>query len=646
MAQKQLMDSDISWAFRRGSWIYPHPVAVACGGIIRSRSPEILLDGVLKGAEVLARYLAAVAVASYAAREDDPDKAPFGANRLSGSLAFGDFLGVVQQLTKVGVDHPLKGYLASGFAAKGKGKTAERGVSDLSLITLLELRNRLGHDLAGVSRARATNILKEECPHKLLRDALAGVDRLLSLPLFVVEEQRIDEGKIIARRLLLMGESADPQPEDVVFGVPLQTDHESYLGLKQGALLLPPMLIWRIARVTANYRLFVVDVVSEDSVKYKAVETEPIVEGAEMAADIRGRLAGSKRALEPLSLADGRSVAQEWLERQDSLVKAREQIDGRVPWDTFDAEVLKWFADRLDPQDTEEDAVTIVRAGLLDGRDQLSAAEVDQLVLLFGTEVDVKRRLHRELIDLRAIITPDVRWDERVESHANVLTCLKLAVEFFVRHVGLSGVTSYELAATSGTADYVAMREALVNMFIHQDYSDASAAAQIEIRPEHTMVFNPGRSLVSNKALVEGGRSQARNPLIARALRLVGFAELAGSGLRQLHRVWRKANRRPPMVESDRSANTFTLTLDWLEITDAFDKYWKEKIGVTLSESEACILNLALDSEGLVVEQVASATGQRIDDAQAALESLARQALLNKRGNRYFIAEHLEKLVK
>src|SRR4030095_16411165 len=101
-------------------------------------------------------------------------------------------------------------------------------------------------------------------------------------------------------------------------------------------------------------------------------------------------------------------------------------------------------------------------------------------------------------------------------------------------------------AATSGSADYIAMREALVNVFIHQDYSDSSAAAQIEIQSERSTFFNPGRSLVSGTALLEGGKSQARNPLIARALRLIGFAELAGSGLRELQRVWRNAKRRPP----------------------------------------------------------------------------------------------------
>ncbi len=69
------------------------------------------------------------------------------------------------------------------------------------------------------------------------------------------------------------------------------------------------------------------------------------------------------------------------------------------------------------------------------------------------------------------------------------------------------------------SADYIAMRECLVNLFIHQDYGDARTAGQIEITPDRAMFFNAGKSLVDDPALAEGGRSQSRNPLISRALR-------------------------------------------------------------------------------------------------------------------------------
>ena len=59
------------WALRRGSLVYPSPVAIACGRVLRARTASDRVNACLKAGEVLARYLAAVAVASFATREED-----------------------------------------------------------------------------------------------------------------------------------------------------------------------------------------------------------------------------------------------------------------------------------------------------------------------------------------------------------------------------------------------------------------------------------------------------------------------------------------------------------------------------------------------------------------------------------------------
>ena len=132
--------------------------------------------------------------------------------------------------------------------------------------------------------------------------------------------------------------------------------------------------------------------------------------------------------------------------------------------------------------------------------------------------------------------------------------------------------------------------------------------------------------------------------MIARALRLIGFAELAGSGLRQLQHVWRTNHRRPPHMESNPSGNTFTLTLDWRTIPDNYNEFWKDRLGVKLSPSEATILNLSVD--GLTVENAASATGLPLDSAQEAIDTLVRQALVDDKKKRYVIKSHLKELLE
>ena len=49
------------------------------------------------------------------------------------------------------------------------------------------------------------------------------------------------------------------------------------------------------------------------------------------------------------------------------------------------------------------------------------------------------------------------------------------------------------------------MREALTNMFIHQDYADQRSCARIIIRPDETEFFNAGYSLTAVERLEEGG---------------------------------------------------------------------------------------------------------------------------------------------
>ncbi len=630
-------------ALREAAAVCPQPVAAAGARILRARSEESLIDAILKAGEVLARYVTMLGLASYAARDSSEGSLPYESDRLDGPISFGSFLEVSRALGGASIDHPLRSQIAAGFVAKGKANQSRRGPTEEALSTLLELRNELGHDLSSLSRSKAIAVLRDIDPLKLLNVALDGVEGLLSFPLFVVEEQVLSGGRVKGRRLLLMGDSADPEPESIELELPgLHHPGLPYVGFKQGAIRLSPLLVWDVAPASENFRLFLLDSISEGSVKHKAVDSQTRTGGEEARREVSAYLLEARVPMEAMRLARGASFSADWRESR----KAR-QLKRIVPWESFDPETVRWFATRLEPGRDEATAQDVVSERLLDDREFLNSREHDQLILLFGQETPIRRLLRREMIDLRARKDINGRWDERIESHSNVLACLKEAVDFFMRNFDSDEDTGIEgLHEMTGSADYIAMREALVNFFIHQDYTDASAAAQVELTPDRAVFFNPGRALVSTEALVEGGKSQARNPIIARALRLLGFAELAGSGLRELQRTWRGAKRRPPRMESDESANTFTLTLDWREIPNAYDEFWKDKIGVQLTESEAKILNLAFDTSGVSLEEAASATDGRLEDANQALGNLVRQVLVDEDAGRFRVKEHLRELAK
>lgn len=559
-------EAAIQQRLETGRDVYPQPIASACGQVLRARTHEHLLEAALKAAEVLARYLGALALTSYACRQTDPPSVPFEADRFHKPLAFGDFLELTQSIAISQCDHPLRQQFEAMDSRNKKPAKVERTAS-ASLGKLLECRNARGHDLTGINSAQALSFLRNNQVLETFLKALDSAECVLGLPLFLIEEQHKTKGKVMARILLLMGETADPQPHTIELKSDVTFDREPAISFGDLSGTVCPMLVWHAVEETGNTKLFVWDAVANKTLKYRTLDgLHQELNGAHHAR-LCSLFGGAKVAPEACGLSSGDSLMRWWIARRKSVEAANAQIAGWIPWKYTDLDTLKWYASQLGV-DGSENPTQVIQDRLLDGRDHLQPFEIDQFVLLFGSEVEVGRRLSRELVDLRVRTSEDKRWDDRVESHRNVFQCLRQATDFFRAHVSVGEVTVEGLKEKSGTPDYVAMREALINLFIHQDYTDKAASAQIDIAPGVVTFFNPGFSLVERDKVSAGVKSQARNPLIARALRLLGFAELAASGLRELQRVWQTAHRQPPRLSSDEKVNSFTLVLDWREVPE------------------------------------------------------------------------------
>jgi hypothetical protein len=160
-------------------------------------------------------------------------------------------------------------------------------------------------------------------------------------------------------------------------------------------------------------------------------------------------------------------------------------------------------------------------------------------------------------------------------------------------------------------------------------------------------MVNAGSSLVSEDDLTNGGTSTARNPLVARALKLIGFAELAGSGLREVRRVWRLANRRPPKIISDEQRNHFSIELDSRPMEIVTDSLWLSRLGVKISPDEARLLGILSDfPQGMALSEVCFSTGQLSDEAAASCQKLLQQALIEMVEDKYCLKPHLIELAR
>lgn len=619
--------------FERGTALYPQPIALSCGRICRARNLQERLDAILKCAETVTRYLAAVAISSFAAREEETVEVPKSFNQFVGNLSFGHFLAVVQEISNGKYDHPARTLL--------QGKKRKKAYQQLS--ELLTLRNQLGHDLMSMSEAKARLIFTEQQPETKLETALRALEMGLTLPLFLVEEQKFDsEGRLMGLQLLLMSDSADPLPKMIQLDRNLKRSKGLYVGLWKGVLCLHPFLLWDMAKARANYSLYLIHAidVENNKVKYITVQTDQQTSNSRLVQLLRQLGTGETRAVEEVTFQNGQSFLKEWQRQKEHIEKVWREQSGAIPWDAFDDKTVRWYAHHLGAENKPNVIRQVIIDRLLDGRIRLQPEEIQQMQWLLGKEKVVRQLIQRAMIDCRARKNPDTRWDERVESYGNLLVALREAIGFFGRHVGIDGVTLDGMEATSGSADYIAMREALVNLFIHQDYTDSTTVAQIEITSDQAIFFNAGKSLVSRRALVEGGKSQSRNPLISRALRLIGFAELAGSGLRLLRNAWNKEKRRPPKAESDDAANTFTLTLDWRPLPPP-DPFWRRRLGIELNTNEAAALNLSFEPNGTSREDIASIQNILLEEAETIVERLLREQLVKEQDNRIYIQQRV-----
>jgi predicted HTH transcriptional regulator len=625
-------------AFREVLVVSPQPVATTLGTVCRQHDDKELIESTLKAGEVLARYLAAIVLSSFCAREDKSAEIPDELVSFRGNLSFGHFTSALKGIARSKAVHPLRDHLGKAFGptqtednqtAGRENESVKKG--EQAFDQLVTLRNELGHRLSTVTSLKAKHILEQYQPLQQLREALDSSWALVSLPLFILEEQRLVKKSVTARRLLLMGDG-EPTSDEIELDGALEEVNQLYVGLKSGALLLPPFLLWDIVRERANFGVYLLHRSAPKKLTYLTVHDDEAF-SADQAPEFEALMTGRLRPVEAVRIRGKGDLLSEWEEMTKLRAKTFQGDFGVIPWRDLNDNTLQWYDDLLkgsgtNKKERERPGSRMLKM-LLDKRDVLPRNEIQQLMLLFGKDKPVSQLVKRSLVDCRVRKRDsEQRWIERKESTKNVLESLKMAIDFFSRHVGVDGKTIDDLKATAGTADYIAMREALVNLFMHQDYTNAAVAGQVEITDDRTIFHNAGCSLVSAEGLVDGGKSTARNSLISRALRLIGFAELAGSGLYAVHSAWRKARRRPPKIESNSSANTFTLTLDWRPLEEQIDEFWMNKLGVKLNPQQAAVLSILVTPEQFTLEQIASASGMYVGDAKAAIEYLKLQELI------------------
>ena len=341
---------------------------------------------------------------------------------------------------------------------------------------------------------------------------------------------------------------------------------------------------------------------------------------------------------------------------------ADERYDGEVvdldPERCFDDQTLRWYRKLFYERSPEHDeALSHVEFlhywGLVvESGDRLSPTRA--AILLFGAAPALHRVLPRPVVDWQwsrgdwSEELAEERWADRLVIETNLVEAWKALLGCYFRRAERPFSVNVEtLQREDHPPDYIAFREAAINLLIHQDYADHTRKAVIRFFDDRAQLWNPGDAYASTDELLEpGDREEIRNPRIVAAFRRIGLSEQAGTGLRAIYGNWQRLGRVPPLIDNDRTQKAFRLTLLKEELLTREQMLFQASLGVHLNEAEAKAFAFVCREGRLRPRDVRAVSGLSGADARAVLERLAVQGLISPLGSAetpvFIVAEHLK----
>lgn len=327
---------------------------------------------------------------------------------------------------------------------------------------------------------------------------------------------------------------------------------------------------------------------------------------------------------------------------------AQERYDGTVltelAADTcFDLETVKWYQAQFARRNPEHAEITDPIAFLLNWNfvvEQGGKLHPTRAgVLLFGSGRFVRQILPRPVLDYQRIDTAfdqwsaEQRWHDRYVFEENIFQTWQGLVARYMRIAehpfSLDPAT---LRRNDDPPDYVAFREAAINLLIHQDYGDHGRKASIKLFTDRTVFWNPGDAFATEAELLDPTEKEVRNPAIVKAFRRIGLSDQAGTGIRAIFRNWHELGRTPPQLKNDKARKEFELVLtNQPLVTDAMQRF-RATLGTNLTPEHADALALALslpEDEPLTLTAIRSLGISTTQQARAVADHLVRQQLLD-----------------
>lgn len=327
---------------------------------------------------------------------------------------------------------------------------------------------------------------------------------------------------------------------------------------------------------------------------------------------------------------------------------AQERYDGAALVDIpvehcFDEATVKWYQTqfaRRNPEHTEiSDPIEFLLNWNFVVEQGSKTLPTRAGVLLFGIGRYVRQILPRPVLDYQRIDarfdqwSAEQRWHDRFVFEENIFqTWLGLVSRYMRVAEHPFSIDPTTLRRNDDPPDYVAFREAAINLLIHQDYGDHGRKASIKLFSDRTVFWNPGDAFATEAELLDPTEKEVRNPAIVKAFRRIGLSDQAGTGIRAIFRNWHELGRTPPQLKNDKARKEFELVLiNKPLVTDAMQRF-RQTIGTNLTPEQADVLALALEQGEGVRISLTDIRGLGVATTQLAkqiAEHLVRQQLLD-----------------
>lgn len=289
------------------------------------------------------------------------------------------------------------------------------------------------------------------------------------------------------------------------------------------------------------------------------------------------------------------------------------------PWVAVDdLAFLRLIGGWREDRNTGEQGLTL--AGLLMFGQWPSISEAAPLYFLDYQELPADRESQTRWLDR---VVPDGSWSGNLyDFYRKVIR--KLVADLKVPFV-LKGDTRID-----DTPLHQALREALVNMLIHADYSDR-ASVQVIKQPSGFVFRNPGAMRLPVETALQGGSSDCRNRTLHQMFLLINLGERAGSGVPKIRAGWETEGRSLALTESFEPYDQTILTMNWA-VPGVSPEARGETSVETSVETPARILLLLRAEPGLTASALAKRLGLSTRGVELQLAKLKSDQKLRRVG--------------